>query len=143
MSLGSKKLIKNGRGLLELVVSESSWRMLDSWETLQFWSNQNWHFWHLQICTQPGQTVSDYHPLFNGKWDFDLLLWHFFHTLFCNTYVFFFFSKLILRPAMCDWVKFLGRPKVNWNYINSYVLVVLIHFRSPKKTLLNFTWAGP
>ena len=26
----------------------------------------NWHYWHLLICTKPGQTVSDYHPLFSN-----------------------------------------------------------------------------
>ena len=35
-------------------------------ETLQFWSNQSWHFWHLLICTKPGQIVSDFHPPFSN-----------------------------------------------------------------------------
>ena len=25
-----------------------------------------WHYWYLLICTKPGQTVSDYHPLFSN-----------------------------------------------------------------------------
>ena len=64
MSQRSKKPILNGASWVSSV-----WKLLEKvgdLETLQFWSNLSWHFWHLLICTKPGQIVSDYHPPFSN-----------------------------------------------------------------------------
>ena len=54
-----------GMGPPKLVVFENSWRKLETWETLQFWSSQNLaSLSFTEIYTKPCQTVSDYHPLF-------------------------------------------------------------------------------
>ena len=43
-----------------------------------------WHFWHLLICTKPGQIVSDYHPPFSNG--FSVFNYYLFRIIFrCKT----------------------------------------------------------
>ena len=84
-------------GLLELVLSSvrNLLEKVGDSEVLQFWSNQNWHFWHSQIYTYKSQTISDYHPsIWMGFLNYYVLLYYdFLDTLFCNLFEIF---KLVL-----------------------------------------------
>ena len=52
------------------------------------------------------------------------------------TWDFIFLPRWSMGQLICNWVKIFGRPKVNWNYINSWkwigIYVVPNHFCSPK-----------
>ena len=98
------------RGLLELVVSETSWRKYlgDLRDIAILVQYKLCHFWHLLIYTKPGQTVSDYHPA-SSIFDFEYiyLLFKKLKNLFLDVYAvspvfpksFKYFHQIFREPA--------------------------------------------